>query len=643
MKPRISLLLTISFIAFLFLFTQHKAKAQYVVISSSLTYNPTTNQVIGISQTEMDYYTQIYYQAYVEGYLYKQGESNPVSSGSNANSPGYNSVASVTTQVSGSPNNYYSVQGRHTIGIIYQTYCGSSGFVFWSDPYFYNYYGAYAYGPTATIYGRSQMYCAGLYQRYINFGTTNNSITVPPLTVNITNPRISGNLNGSTRNALLGANVILQANPNPAGMTGGTYTWNITAPYQLASGTINSQSPTIYWTQPGTYTAQVTYNRNGVQAQATINVNVVAPTLPSFYANRETDLLGTGTLCGDAAYVWSLGCRSFPGGEGINFFATAEIPAGQYLSDPAQSGIKFVQIVSTVRKIRFEGSSVYCLAGRSSEDNVTNSWRIDNSPGDSGDPYENTSTAVRNFAQGNSLTITTRDSPAMGFPVVDAVKVDDRFQTFVVYYAGGNPSTPNFQLRLGSLSWNWGGQYVYDSSAGSVPFRKQFTYGQPGQLSRDAVASTQAYQGANSDLDFNPCPWGPPAPAQNQIDGSRFFVRWHYLEVLHRQPDAAWNTWVSFITQCGFDNTCINTWRIAVSRGFFESAEFWQDKPAMTYPGTPEYNAEYVRQLYLVYLQRQPDAAYYVWLDYLNNSGDYAGVVGGFINSIEYRRQFGPP
>ncbi len=104
MKPRISPLLTISLLALFCLFTQHKAKAQYVIISSSLTYNPTTNQVIGISQTEMDYYTQIYYQAYVEGYMYKQGDSNPVSSGSNANSPGYNSIASVTTQVSGLPN-----------------------------------------------------------------------------------------------------------------------------------------------------------------------------------------------------------------------------------------------------------------------------------------------------------------------------------------------------------------------------------------------------------------------------------------------------------------------------------------------------------------------------------------------------------
>jgi hypothetical protein len=89
------------------------------------------------------------------------------------------------------------------------------------------------------------------------------------------------------------------------------------------------------------------------------------------------------------------------------------------------------------------------------------------------------------------------------------------------------------------------------------------------------------------------------------------------------------------------NNGCLNSRRITVARGFPESPEFRQNKPALSNPGsTQEYNQEYVRQCYDVFLHRVPDGAYYVWLDYINNTGDYDGLVNGFINSTEYRLKF---
>jgi hypothetical protein len=117
----------------------------------------------------------------------------------------------------------------------------------------------------------------------------------------------------------------------------------------------------------------------------------------------------------------------------------------------------------------------------------------------------------------------------------------------------------------------------------------------------------------------------------------RYFVRQMYLDALNRGPDRpGWDGWTNLIAQCGHDLGCTNIRRINVARGILESTEFHNIHPMPYSPGTPEYNAEYVYQLYRVLLRREPDGAYYAWLDIINNSGDYDGLVGGFINSTEY-------
>lgn len=489
----------------------------------------------------------------------------------------------------------------------------------------------------------------------------------PNPTLSITNPRVGGNLSGTTQNALIGADVRLQAGTDVSPQTG-NFSWNITGQYDVVSGNTTSSALTIRWKQTGTYTATVTYNQNGMTVSSKITVNVVIPTLTSFTATQHEDLLGWGAFCGYEGYLWSLGCKSLPGAEGINFSATAQVPSSSYLSDPAQSGIKYVQAVSSFHKYLYSGTdqfwstpppqphiplpgpgTFFCLTARNSENGINSGWRYDNGPNDSGDPYDVQPDALHYFSQGSSITIVTRDSPAVGFTDIDALKVDDQFQMYVVYFAGGTPSSPNFQQRLGSLSWNWGGQLVFDSThpTGSTPYSKHFLYAQPGTRNRDSVTSNILPQGRNTDIPYAPCPSGPP-PSHNPIDGAAVFVWWQYYDILGRTPDqGGWDFWRSQISFCDFDTNCIWNQRVSVARAFFDSAEFQQIDPDMANPpGTPGfnpqvYNPAFVRHCYLSYLRRPPDdGGLNFWVDNLNQYGNYNALIAAFINSSEYRNRF---
>jgi hypothetical protein len=136
-----------------------------------------------------------------------------------------------------------------------------------------------------------------------------------------------------------------------------------------------------------------------------------------------------------------------------------------------------------------------------------------------------------------------------------------------------------------------------------------------------------------------------PASATNAVDDQRFFVRQLYYDVLGREPDqAGWNGWMSYIDQCGNDQQCLMNNRGITAKSFMDLPEFRRNKPALTNPGTPEYNQELVRQCYLVFLRREPDPnGYNAWLNYLNSTRDETAVVNGFIHSAEYRNRFSKP
>jgi photosystem II stability/assembly factor-like uncharacterized protein len=54
------------------------------------------------------------------------------------------------------------------------------------------------------------------------------------------------------------------------------------------------------------------------------------------------------------------------------------------------------------------------------------------------------------------------------------------------------------------------------------------------------------------------------------------------------------------------------------------------------------FNQAFVVMQYFGYLRRDPDALHVDWIAVLDSSGDYRGMVNGFMNSLEYRFRFGP-
>jgi len=95
----------------------------------------------------------------------------------------------------------------------------------------------------------------------------------------------------------------------------------------------------------------------------------------------------------------------------------------------------------------------------------------------------------------------------------------------------------------------------------------------------------------------------------NQINDAQFFVRQHYLDFLNRNPDSGGlNYWTGQITQCGTNDSCIQTQRITVSAAFFIEQEF-QD------------TGSYVYRFYKASYGRRPTHAEFV--------ADRALVIGG--------------
>lgn len=205
------------------------------------------------------------------------------------------------------------------------------------------------------------------------------------LKLDLTNPRVGGNIQGTVQKALLGADVRLQAVPNRGG---GTYSWSVTGPHQRVSTSADQSAILERWTDTGTYRVTATYSLNGETTSSSVDVNVIVPTLSSFTANKSSDRITDDDECfafgpslGTVRYM--LGCPTPPERPdnpnhilGITFSATAQIPPVQYLSDPAQSGIKIVQIISSYNKALAFGSTV-CITTRGSESDVQSGWQLD--------------------------------------------------------------------------------------------------------------------------------------------------------------------------------------------------------------------------------------------------------------------------
>lgn len=140
----------------------------------------------------------------------------------------------------------------------------------------------------------------------------------------------------------------------------------------------------------------------------------------------------------------------------------------------------------------------------------------------------------------------------------------------------------------------------------------------------------------------------------SSIDDTRFYVRQLYLDILRREPDQyGWDGWTAHIDHCApGDTACTQYYRTSAAKGIFESDEFryyilcqGEGNCALWHyaPSHEVYMQEYVRQLYLVFLRREPDPqGFNHWLTHIRNTGDYFGMVQSFTTSLEYRARFAP-
>lgn len=479
---------------------------------------------------------------------------------------------------------------------------------------------------------------------------TSNACLRTPNTLTITNPFVSGDISNTSRSALLGADISLQANAG-----GGTYEWAFTGQYTIVSGTLNSPAITIRSTESSPIVATVQNTLNGITITRSVTIDIVSPTLKSFNANQKDHFFFKNSFCNVFSpinqYAWTLGCanqRMIPR-TGIDFEASITIPFGTYLTDLSKSGVKYVRSVSTLHKFIEENGSWSCTTDRTTEDDVNTGWHLDSS-----DPVGNTPTQLKFFSENYILNITTNDSPAQAVPSskYDAIKIDDRFEEYVVYFYGDNPSQPNFQKRIGSLSWRWGGlaNYTYSnpppSTAAPYTIIESFTV--PGSKNKDNVVSNRIY----SPIPVQQLPEVICRSVANSLDSSKFFVSQQYRDFLNREPsDDEIGFGRNQIASCSFDLACVASKQTAISRELFRHPQFIKLHPELdlALEGSHDFNVHFIRQSYYIYLRKTCEPSRCDRQNFLNlvaeldSTGDYLAMVNRFINLAEYRNRFTLP
>jgi hypothetical protein len=249
---------------------------------------------------------------------------------------------------------------------------------------------------------------------------------------------------------------------------------------------------------------------------------------------------------------------------------SASVHADPFISDPAQSGIKYVQAVSAFRKMA-RGAKLSCHTKRSSDSNIGSGWQLDTE-----DPYLN-GDPVRRFTEGDNLTMATVDYPKTvltffsDWEFVDSVYVDDHFEMYVVYFTGNDPHSPPIQRTLGKLEWNLGGLVVFDWNGTNAVHTVRYSNAAPTSRTGVAANSMVTMQGNVYPPVEGVCLGGPPV-SNDHIDTSRFLVRKHYIDFLDRDPAGeparnippdlpGWNFWTSQISRCTFDLNCVHSER----------------------------------------------------------------------------------
>jgi uncharacterized repeat protein (TIGR01451 family) len=83
-------------------------------------------------------------------------------------------------------------------------------------------------------------------------------------------------------------------------------------------------------------------------------------------------------------------------------------------------------------------------------------------------------------------------------------------------------------------------------------------------------------------------------------------------------------------------------WINGLTNGTLSRAQVLRQLVESTEVYAKYYNEAFVIMNYFGFLRRDADAAYTMWLQMFNNTGDHRQIINGFINSTEYRFRFGP-
>lgn len=490
---------------------------------SAVGYNPSARYVFGYGQTWSDYEVALYYDPEVYTVLLQY--ETTLDSGSNIgySDPynGYQIAAEYQTfSTAYQQQTVYTTASHHKVRPYYTAYYG----YYWIDPYnFFGFtagdygdywgLGGYSYNP----YNYIPVPVVRPFNTWVSITTppdcgpggtgftaggapcptpTPTPTPTPPASCNIRmqirsftpNTTETGDLSNDIRPAMLGASVSLVAEPfvNNTMSRDGTWTWSIEGnPEQDEEGPFRE----LIWRSEGTYTVSVTYTTadNNCRVTTSMRVNVTVPTITSYTGEIVPERLTTdGTPCSTIGGKdkFTLGCAQADQTAtqpGIRFTARAKIPDGS-ISNPAESRIKYVQIVNLYRRRQTQSRGTECLTFRTSESDheSPSAWRVDTR-----NPYQNEfeggvlgTVGVNNFGADLTSTITTRDSPGNTLVSPEqylSLSVDDRFEMLVYYFTGGSQpqlSDPGTTQVIGRLAWNWGGQVSYDPGSGSYTFSR---------------------------------------------------------------------------------------------------------------------------------------------------------------------------
>ena len=98
----------------------------------------------------------------------------------------------------------------------------------------------------------------------------------------------------------------------------------------------------------------------------------------------------------------------------------------------------------------------------------------------------------------------------------------------------------------------------------------------------------------------------------------------------------------TLLATAGITSASRDSWIGALTNNTKTRAQVLREIAESTDVYNKYFNQAFVVMQYFGYLRRDPDALYINWIQVLETTGDFRGMVNGFVNSLEYRLRFGP-